>query len=228
MAARNLVSLFLAALGLFFSLQVAQARLAVDAELHRRDSYDPARIPYVFPAPGESAIADALRSRRPNNTLLALDGVLLNAPVLAQGWNDLFTVIRENTTIPGTMRELLILRTAVLNNAAYQWIQHEPVGRSEGLTTQQLRVLRFASESSLTHSEKRILGDELSAAVELADAMALTVYVPSTVYANLARYLNAEQMLEAVSTAGSYAFVSRLLMAMNVDGKMKMEVPIPE
>ncbi|KAF7302023.1 4-carboxymuconolactone decarboxylase [Mycena indigotica] len=226
----NIATLFLVTV-IAFLFKVAQATsIHFDNlnELQRRDSFDPARIPYVLPPPGESAIADALRKRRPNNTLLALDGVLLNSPVLADVWNDFFTVIRDNNTIPGNMRELILLRTAVLTRTAYIWIQHESVGRSEGLSTDQLRVIRFAPENFLTGTERKVLGNELAAAFELADAIATTIYVPTAVYHNLAKYLSAQQMLEAVAVAGSYALVSRLLIALDVDGKMLMEVPIPK
>ncbi|KAK7062150.1 putative glycosidase C21B10.07 [Favolaschia claudopus] len=198
---------------------------AVDVQ--RRDQFLPARVPYVLPAPGTDPIADAIRERRGNGTLLALDGALLNAPLVAQGWNQFFTVIRENLTIPGDMRELFILRTAALNKAAYQWGQHESVGRAEGLTTRQLQILRLTPPGVLTHTEQKILGDKLAAAVAFADAITTSVHVPDHVYHNLARFLSNKQMVEAVSTAGSYAFVSRFTVALNVDGLMNALVPVP-
>ncbi|KAJ6561479.1 4-carboxymuconolactone decarboxylase [Mycena vulgaris] len=195
--------------------------------VQRRDENLPARVPYVFPPPGTSAIADEIRSRRGNGTLLALDGALLNAPLVAQGWNQFFTVVRENLTIPAQMRELFILRTAVINNAAYQWGQHEPVGRSVGLTTRQLRVVRFADEGAYTSTDQRILGDSLTAAMAFADAIATSVHVPKHIYADLAQFLTPAQMVEAVATTGGYAFVSRFTVSLNVDGKMNEDVPVP-
>ncbi|KAJ7682291.1 AhpD-like protein [Mycena polygramma] len=125
------------------------------------------------------------------------------------------------------MRELFILRTAVLNGAAYQWGQHESVGRAEGLTTRQLKVLRFAPEGVVTLADKRVLGDSLAAALAFADAITTSVRVPTHIYNNLARFLSPQQMVEAVSTAGSYAFVSRFTVALNVDDRMNEEVPVP-
>ncbi|KAJ7887482.1 4-carboxymuconolactone decarboxylase [Mycena olivaceomarginata] len=225
--ARTTLSLLLIAL--FAALFAVARGSAVPAaeNVQRRDENLPARVPYVFPAPGTDAIADAIRARRGNGTLLALDGALLNAPLVAQGWNQLFTVIRENLTIPGEMRELFILRTAALNKAAYQWGQHEPVGRTEGLTTRQLRVLRFAPAGELSLADQKILGSSLAAAVAFTDAITESVRVPDRVYNNLARFLSPKQMVEAVSTAGSYAFVSRFTVALNVDGRMNEPVPVP-
>lgn len=78
-------------------------------------------------------VADAFRERRVNGTLLDLDGVLcaslpflsrrtfptdehcffqrssrLNAEAVASGWNSLFSVIRDNNSIPADLRELLV------------------------------------------------------------------------------------------------------------------------
>ncbi|KAJ7098722.1 4-carboxymuconolactone decarboxylase [Mycena belliarum] len=218
------------ALSLLFALFAAVFAVASGsafAEVQPRDENLPARVPYVFPRPGTNQIADDIRSRRENGTLLALDGALLNAPLVAQGWNQLFTVIRENLTIPADMRELFILRTAVINNAAYQWGQHESVGRAEGLTTRQLRVLRFAPEGACSFADQKILGDRLAAALDFADAIGTSVRVPTHVYKNLARFLSPQQMVEAAATAGGYAFVSRFTVSLNVDGKMNAEVPVP-
>ncbi|KAJ7693837.1 AhpD-like protein [Mycena rosella] len=210
-----------------FAALLAVANGSAVREVQRRDENFPARVPYMFPAPGTNAIADAIRARRGNGTLLALDGALLNSPLVAQGWNQFFTVIRENLTIPGDMRELFILRTAVLNNAAYQWGQHESVGRAEGLTTRQLTVVRFAAEGACSLADQKILGDSLAAALDFADAIGTSVYVPTHIYDNLARFLSPQQMVEAVATAGSYAFVSRFTVSLNVNGQMNAEVPVP-
>ncbi|KAG5342948.1 putative glycosidase C21B10.07 [Termitomyces sp. T112] len=195
--------------------------------LGKRDDDLPARVPYIFPAPGTDPIADAIRARRANGTLLALDGVLLNAPLIASTWNSLFGVIRGNTTIPGNMRELAILRIATLNNASYEWFQHESVGRSEGLTTEQLRVIRLTPVLKDTTETNSILGPLLSAMMTFTDWSTTTARVPDHVFAELRKFLNDQQLVEATATVAGYNFVSRFLLALDVDGKNNVSVPIP-
>ncbi|KAJ7710077.1 4-carboxymuconolactone decarboxylase [Mycena olivaceomarginata] len=173
----------------------------------KRDDNLPARVPYVFPPPGTDPIADAIRARRTNGTLLDLDGVLLNAPLFAQSHSNLFGVIRSNNTIPGNMRELIILRVIVLNNATYEWIQHEPVARMEGLTTEQLLVVRLGA--TILHW------------------ITQNIRVPDDVFDAMRPFLNDSQLVEAVSTAVGYNAGSRLVLALNVDAKMDVPVPIP-
>ncbi|KXN90903.1 hypothetical protein AN958_02685 [Leucoagaricus sp. SymC.cos] len=218
-----------ALLALVLGLFVYQSSLvgARAIGLQERDDNLPARVPYVFPAPGTNEIADDIRARRANGTLLALDGVLLNAPLVAKGWNDLAGVIRDQNSLPGTMRELLILRVGVLNDAAYEWLQHEPVGRQEGLTTDQLKTIRltpaFASQTA-----QKVLGPQLTAAMDFCDWITKTIDVPDRVFNTLRGFLNDQQMVEATATAGFYALVSRFVEALDVDGKANTLVPVPQ
>ncbi|KAI0312341.1 AhpD-like protein [Amylostereum chailletii] len=206
-------------------------------DVQKRDDNLPARVPYVFPPPGESKVADEIRSRRPNGALLDLDGVLLNSEPLALAWNQVAESIRDNNPIPGDMRELIILRTAVVNNAAYEWIQHESVGRQEGLTTAQLQTIRFTpifaglatALSTLPVAPNGTLTPALAAALDFTDWSAAAVHVPDEIYNNLqtTANLNDTQMIYASATAGFYAWVSRFTVGLNIDDKMSVGVPIP-
>ncbi|KAJ3984970.1 4-carboxymuconolactone decarboxylase [Lentinula detonsa] len=207
--------------------------------LEKRDDNLPARVPYVFPPPGTDPIADAIRARRTNGTLLDLDGVLintvvipfhrLNAPLIAQGEDILFGVIRDNNTLPPAMRELFILRIAVLNNATYEWLQHESVGRMAGLTTEQLLAIRLAPPffASQGVNLTSILGPDLVAAMTFTDWITKNVHVPDDVFIALRTFLNDSQLVEATATAAGYSFISRFVVALNVDAKMDVPVPIP-
>jgi len=207
--------------------------------LAKRDDFFPARVPYVLPLPGTDPIADAIRARRENGTLLALDGVLLNTPLVAQTWNSLFGVIRGNTSLPGNMRELVILRIATLNNAAYEWLQHEPVGRAEGLTTPQLQAIRLTPSlvppSGKSHEGQqpqlaKTLGAQLAAALEFTDWSTQAVRVPNDVFESTRQALgnNNQQIVELAATCGAYNFVSRFLVSLDIDGKDSVTVPIPK
>ncbi|KAK0566393.1 hypothetical protein OC861_003259 [Tilletia horrida] len=92
------------------------------------------RVPPLYPAPGTSPVADAIRQRRGARGLSPLDGTLLQSPAYASGWNQLLGAVRTKTTqhLPADVREIIILRVAVRNRAAFEWIQHEIVARQEG------------------------------------------------------------------------------------------------
>ncbi|KAI9060299.1 4-carboxymuconolactone decarboxylase [Trametes sanguinea] len=195
--------------------------------VRRRDANLPARVPYVFPAPGTNPIADEIRARRPNGSLRALDGVLLQDDNLAAVWNGLAGMIRNNNTIPAAMRELFILRVGALNDAAYVWGAHEPVGRQAGLTLDQLREIRLTPAFQSPFSPNTSLTPELSAAMLFTDFMTEAIYVPQSAFDGLHKFLSDKQIVDAVATVGTYNLVSRFVVALNVDGKMDVPVPIP-
>ena len=79
--------------------------------------------------------------------------------------------------------------------------------------------MRKSSESSLT--------PELQAAMRLADAMTKDIKVPQDVFDGLRKFLNEQQMVDAVGAVATYNLVSRFVVALDVDGKMDADVPIP-
>jgi hypothetical protein len=61
-------SFFLLALLVATLTNFAYGGVVTPDALVKRDDYFPARVPYVFPAPGENPVADELRARRPGGS----------------------------------------------------------------------------------------------------------------------------------------------------------------
>jgi len=121
------------------------------------------------------------------------------------------------------------IRVLVLQSPSETFIriQHEPVGREEGLTTEQLKAIRFTPQFAAKEVEG-ILGPELTTAMEFCDWSTRNIAVPDEVFKNLHTFLNDTQMVEAMGTTGFYSFVSRFTVGLDVDGKANNTVPIPE
>ncbi|KAJ9099915.1 hypothetical protein QFC21_003920 [Naganishia friedmannii] len=213
------------------------------------------RIPYRFPAKGEDQVADRIRERRgPARGLTSLDGTLLNAPMVADGWNTFIGTLRQRNSLPDDVREILILRVAAVNRAAFEWVHHEHVGRHAGLTYEQLSLIGSPAPDDRTQafeipssSTNDTLSPLQAAALKFADASTRQIAVPRAVFDELKTQLAAEleknpgktgasdsgpvtverQLLEATTTVGAYNMVSRLLVALDVDDKSEMVTPIP-
>ena len=50
--------------------------------------------------------------------------VLLNSPPIAHGWEQMLSAVRNHNSLPASLRELVILRVAVLNRAPYEFDAH--------------------------------------------------------------------------------------------------------
>lgn len=126
----------------------------------------------------------------------------------------------------------------MLNNAAFEWIHHEHVGRAAGLTTSHLAAI---ADTSITSSS--VLSPLQQAALAFTDASTRYVSVSDEVFANLKHQLQANldsrndddalnvtvdrQLVEATATVGGYNLVSRFLVALNVDDRASQAVPVP-
>jgi 4-carboxymuconolactone decarboxylase len=69
-----------------------------------------ARLPEIS---ADGDVAARIAARR-GGTLRPLDTMLLHSPPVADGWNELLGAIRRDTTVPADLREIVILRVAVL------------------------------------------------------------------------------------------------------------------
>ncbi len=100
------------------------------------------RIGRAAPADSEAGRAVEARIRAARGDISALYGVLLNSVVVADGWEQLLTAIRQKTTLPPHLRELIILRIAILNRAEYEFSAHVPHALAAGLSAEQIDAVR--------------------------------------------------------------------------------------
>ena len=87
-----------------------------------------ARMPYAdLSNPEIRPVADRIVAER--GGILHLYQMLLHSPPVATGWLGYLTAIRHLSGLPGAMRELVIMRIAILNGAPYEAEQHAPIAQ---------------------------------------------------------------------------------------------------
>jgi len=170
-----------------------------------------ARLEHVNESsPGiDAELLRTIQARRGGN-LLNLDRQLLHSAPLARGWNALMGAIRGEMQLDGALRELVILRVAVLNRAPYEFFQHAPVALAEGLSQAQLDAVPAWQDSALFDARER---DVLA----YTDAMTLQVQVPAPRFDALRTHLDERQVVELTATVASYNMVSRFLEALQIE-----------
>ena len=181
------------------------------------------KIPYVpnppiADSPEDDDIIKRIRARRGSGGLLKLDHALLHSPPLADGWNSFFGAIRTRTSISGDLRELIMCRIAVCNEAWYEWDQHRPILESTGvLSAEAVESLKERPESSDGKTGRESIFDEKHLAVlEYTDAMTIGCIVPEPVFAQLKGFFSEKEVVEITSTVAAYNCVSRFLVALDV------------
>jgi 4-carboxymuconolactone decarboxylase len=171
-----------------------------------------ARIDPVKPGTRTELAEIEARIAKARGQISPLYQVLLNSSPIAQGWEAMLTAVRLDSKLDPAIRELTILRVAVLNRAPYEFEAHIPHALAGGLSQAAIDQLRTAAApSALTE-----LSPREREVVALADAMTRDIDVPDTVYDAVAAHFDAQGMVELVATIGAYNMVSRFLVALRV------------
>ena len=111
--------------------------------------------------------------------------------------------------LPARDRELLILRTAVLCRADYEWGQHTLIARSVGISDQEIERTRAGAEADGWESFDAVL---MSAADELHE----TARISDDTWQSLAERYDERQLIEVPMVVGHYHMVAFALNSLGV------------
>src|SRR5215475_4006750 len=103
---------------------------------------DSARIPLVEPDTRPELAEIEQRIRGARGRISPLYQALLNSEPIASGWERLLTAVRTETRVPPALRELAILRVAVLNRASYEFDAHVPHAGRAGISEAKIEAIR--------------------------------------------------------------------------------------
>ena len=136
--------------------------------------------------------------------------VLLNSPTVCDGWEQMMTAIRNKTSLAPRLRELIILRIAVLNKAAYEFEAHVPHAEKAGVSAEQIAAVRETPLGAAIPAGERL-------ALELTDVMTRDVQVPDALFERVRAQYDDRSRVELAATIASYNMVSRFLVALHIE-----------
>jgi 4-carboxymuconolactone decarboxylase len=137
--------------------------------------------------------------------------VLLNSPPVAHGWEQMLSSIRNHNCLPAGLREMLILRVAVMNRAPYEFDAHVPHALAGGVSQATIDALRSPSlptDAGLSPAE--------AVALEYADTMTRDIEVPDDLFARVSTYFQGQALVDLTATVAAYNMVSRFLVALRI------------
>jgi alkylhydroperoxidase family enzyme len=168
------------------------------------------RIP-LAPTEGPGAAAEAVAqiAARRSGRVTKLFKTLLHSGDLAAGWCELGTAVRYQLALDDRLRELLTCQVAQRTAAAYEWANHAPLARAQGITDDELDSLpEWRSCASFSDRDR--------AALELADAV-VAGRVTDDVFATASAHFDHRGLVEIAGTAAYYLAVSRILQSFGVE-----------
>ncbi len=137
--------------------------------------------------------------------------VLLNSPPIAHGWEQMLSAVRNRNSLPAGLRELVILRVAVLNRAPYEFDAHVPHALAAQVALAAIDAIRtvpLAPGAPFSVPER--------VALALTDAMTRDIDVPDALFAEVQTHFNAQGQIDLTATIAAYNMVSRFLVALHI------------
>jgi 4-carboxymuconolactone decarboxylase len=167
------------------------------------------RVPPVEPGtrPELAEIERGILAER--GRISVLYRVLLNSPPVAEGWEKMLTAVRNRSSLPAGLRELVILRVAVLNGAAYEFDAHVPHAERAGVPAAKIAATKDARPGAAFEPQERL-------ALELTDTMTREIRVPDALFEKLRGHFDDRGLVDLVATVAAYNMVSRFLVALNI------------
>jgi AhpD family alkylhydroperoxidase len=169
------------------------------------------RIPLVIPGTKPELAAQEAQIMAERGRISPLYGVLLNSPPIAHGWEQMLSAVRNRNSLPAGLRELVILRVAVLNRARYEFDAHAPHALAAGVSAEAVEASRsmpLAADAPFTQAQR--------VALLLADAMTRDIDVPDASYADVRQHFDVQGQIDLVATVAAYNMVSRFLVALQI------------
>lgn len=141
--------------------------------------------------------------------------VLLNSPSIAHGWEQMLSAVRNRSSLSASVRELVILRVAVLNRASYEFNAHVPHALAAGVSPATIDAVQEAPYLTKLSTDASLKAAE-RIALTLTDTMTRAIEVPDVIYNQVREHFDAQAQIDLVATIAAYNMVSRFLTALHI------------
>ena len=136
--------------------------------------------------------------------------MLGNAPAMLDAWVQMAWPLRSEPDTDRGLRELLIMRTALLTRSSFEWQAHWPAAVRAGVTEAQLEALGdWEGSSEFSAAE--------GAALACADEIVLDGGASPGSVARLRELFTAGECVELILTVSFYVCVSRTLQSLAIE-----------
>ena len=172
-----------------------------------------ARISYVneISHPELQEVIQVIREQR-RGKLIPVYGLLLHSPEVAKTWMELLNAVRWKTTLSSRIREIAIIRVAVLNHCRYVIDVHPGnFAKQDGLTYEECLALLQTKVTNDVFSESDL------AIIHYVDTLTMTANVEEAVFKKVKQFMNEREIVEISVLVGTYNMHTRVFNALQID-----------
>jgi alkylhydroperoxidase family enzyme len=171
-----------------------------------------ARVSYINEAehPELAELISRIRGGR-GGRLLNFYRALLHSPEVAATWMPFNDALRRQTELAGRVREIAIMRVAILNHVDYVLRIHRArYAEAAGVTPDECDALTDWARSMLFDSRDR-------AVLAYVDAMTREIEVNDAVFEGVREHFSERETVELTVLIGAYNLHTRVLAALRID-----------
>ena len=172
-----------------------------------------ARVSYVneISHPELQEVIQVIREQR-RGKLIPVYGLLLHSPEVAKTWMELLNAVRWKTTLSSRIREIAIIREAVLNHCRYDIDVHlANFAKQDGLTDEECLALLQTKVTNDVFSESDL------AIIHYVDTLTMTANVEEAVFKKVKQFMNEREIVEISVLVGTYNMHTRVFNALQID-----------
>ena len=130
-----------------------------------------------------------------------------NNPEIHRGFASLSGRVHSASRLSARIRELVVLRVAAMLGSDFQWTQHAPTARREGVSEAQLGALRSGDLAAFEGADR--------AAVAFAEAVEAR-RVDDTAWAAARAHFTEGELSDMAMLAGFYGLACRYVLALDI------------
>ena len=178
-------------------------------ELTNAQRIDAPRIPPVQKENWTDAQRELLAPYEADNRLYNVYTTMANHPDLARDWLVFASHVLRRSTLPERDREIVILRIGWLCQSEYEWAQHVRLGKSIGLTDEDIAMIMEGPGAEGIGEHDKLL-------LQATDELHADAFIADNTWNGLAKTYNTHQMMDLVFAVGEYNLVSMALNSFGV------------
>ena len=178
------------------------------------------RLGGVSEASNDAILADMFaRIRAKRGRLLNIHQVVGHAPKMLRAQAAYATALREESSLPRDLQELLILRIAQVNASAYEQSVHRPIAIACGVPPAKIAALAAWQSSALFDARER-------AALGFIEQAARSGEVADDVFAAAEKLFSAQEIVELAALVAWYVGNSRFVRALRIANEAEPNEPV--
>ncbi len=143
-------------------------------------------------------------------TVLNLYRAVSHSPATISNFVKLGNVLLNQAELPANLRELAILRVAILSGSEYELTQHTTIALEAGITQDQINEIHLWEESPYFSKEEQSV-------LRYTDEVTLNVKVSDETFTTLSEYLNEQSIVELTMSIGYWGMIARVLVPLEID-----------